>query len=468
MSKKFRRKYLCLEGSEDIPRTSKHLFSARRNDNQLASQIEERLNISQVEPIQNEKYKLSLALFKLYLNNRLTKTSINSVIKLICQIKSDVKIPSSIDKIIDYLFMESDNLENFQPFDYCYECNESNETLTNASKICNKCETQMAKFFHIKILDQLKQIFELCSNFINASSINNSEIYSKIKSQEKENLLKKQVDNSYLDDIQILLRDFVKDMSNFYGPNSILSGYGVRNCIVKYIGSKVKCEKNFSRISTYNQLSPGKNTKKKILVIVQLVKRKNSISDTESDKENTNEIKRFEKTSSETNDDFNRKLNERDELIRSLNEKLENRDRENKELLEKLETYKQLTDPTVLQKIVHLSIQVLKYVGTDKDRDEVKKLGSSSKEILIHEDFEGVFMHKNLYNRTLVMIEENPTKIFRCMAKALIPDETVWAQKYLVERNVNLTDSLYKLVLRGICSESKSETEKTPVKKIKK
>ncbi|CAF0996142.1 unnamed protein product, partial [Brachionus calyciflorus] len=117
MSKNFRRKYLCLEGSDDIPRTSKHLFSARRNDNQLASQIEvvrstvrnqneqlnsqaveevidlvdydfplfddsnfnvfnfpqERLNISQVEPIHNEKCKFSLALFKLYLNNRLTR-----------------------------------------------------------------------------------------------------------------------------------------------------------------------------------------------------------------------------------------------------------------------------------------------------------------------------------------------------------------------------------------------------------
>ncbi|CAF1061895.1 unnamed protein product [Brachionus calyciflorus] len=288
-------------------------------------------------------------------------------------------------------------------------------------------------------------------------------------------------------------------------------GYGVSTCIVKYLGTKNNCEKNFSRISSYTQFSRDKISKNKTScssISVENIrnnlnlessskklamgnnKRKIMTIESDSDKENSNFLVREQDKESELNqclkDDMERKLKDRDDLIKCLNEKLETKNRENKDLNEQLETYKQLTDPSLLQRIVPLSIQVLKYVGTDKDRDEVKKLRSSNKEILINEDYEGIYMHKNLYNSTLVMIEEksNPTKIFRNMAKALIPDESIWTQKtgsemdesyfalkaakeFLVERKVNLTDSLYRLVLRGICSESKSEMEKSQKKKAK-
>ncbi|RNA39533.1 hypothetical protein BpHYR1_003118 [Brachionus plicatilis] len=77
------------------------------------------------------------------------------------------------------------------------------------------------------------------------------------------------------------------------------------------------------------------------------------------------------------------------------------------------------------------------------------------------------------------MIEQKQsgTSIFRVMAKALVPDADVWAKStgskmdqnnpalraakdLLFDQNIGFNESMYKQVLRGICSECKTETEK--------
>ncbi|RNA38665.1 hypothetical protein BpHYR1_008186, partial [Brachionus plicatilis] len=128
--------------------------------------------------------------------------------------------------------------------------------------------------------------------------------------------------------------------------------------------------------------------------------------------------------------EYDRKLNKRDEYINDLKKKLENKERENKELIEKIDTYKQLTDPSFIQNILPLCVQILKYVGSEKEFEEIRKFGTNTTEILIHNSYEGIYMHKSLFNRIKIMIEQKQsgTSIFRVMAKALVPDADVWAK----------------------------------------
>ncbi|CAF1070224.1 unnamed protein product [Brachionus calyciflorus] len=234
MAKNFRRKYLCLDSTEPIPRSSRHLFTARNhnlvnsslestqtglvgsNDQSYALNLETRIDfvdlefsqldilvnqdqesrhnnidptslmeISDAESNQSQKRKISLALFKLYIKNNMTKTCINDAIKMMRILNLDVKIPFTIDKIIEYLSKESDSSIGFIPYDFCYVCNDSFESSINSTSRCTQCENEMAKFFHINILDQLKNILKSESNIFNFSSLNNSDIYNKIKNQQK-------------------------------------------------------------------------------------------------------------------------------------------------------------------------------------------------------------------------------------------------------------------------------------------
>ncbi|CAF1131743.1 unnamed protein product, partial [Brachionus calyciflorus] len=118
-------------------------------------------------------------------------------------------------------------------------------------------------------------------------------------------------------------------------------------------------------------------------------------------------------------------------------------------------------NPSILINITSLSIQVLKYLGSERERDEVRKFGNSSGHILIHESYEGKFMILNLSNRIEIMIEEkkSPESIFRTMAKALVGDVEVWGSnngKFMLDNYSELSSARDFLQLPGVAlSEAK-------------
>lgn len=52
----------------------------------------------------------------------MTKTCINDVIKLIGFLRSNVKIPACIDRIVSYLSNKGNNPIGFQQYDFCNLC----------------------------------------------------------------------------------------------------------------------------------------------------------------------------------------------------------------------------------------------------------------------------------------------------------------------------------------------------------
>ncbi|CAF0902083.1 unnamed protein product, partial [Brachionus calyciflorus] len=248
-------------------------------------------------------------------------------------------------------------------------------------------------------------------------------------------------------------------------------------CVVKFLGSKVECEKQLANITSYKIAAADNRvnvTGKKNLSDVPfslkaseekslLLKKKNSLNSESSDD-----------SQDENEKEFSRKLNERDTLISNLNQELLDSKNQIRQLQEEVTMYKNLANPSILSNITSLSIQVLKYLGSERERDEVRKFGNSSGHILIHESYEGKFMSLNLSNRIEIMIEEkkSPESIFRTMAKALVGDVEVWgsnngkfmldnyselsaARDFLQLRGVALSEAKFKAVLRALCSECK-------------
>ncbi|RMZ93839.1 hypothetical protein BpHYR1_025493, partial [Brachionus plicatilis] len=149
MAKKFRRNYLCLNYTDLIPRKSQHLFTlnpALRSQSLKEPmdflKVEESQKISEscqsftqyahvneseknnkvsqsplVQPTEevilepkslhneyiDQKLRICLSIYKLYIKIKMTKTLINEVLKLIGILRSDIKIPACIDKIVLYL-----------------------------------------------------------------------------------------------------------------------------------------------------------------------------------------------------------------------------------------------------------------------------------------------------------------------------------------------------------------------------
>ncbi|RNA08435.1 hypothetical protein BpHYR1_026533, partial [Brachionus plicatilis] len=64
----------------------------------------------------------------------MTKTCINEVIKLIGNLRSDVKIPACIDKIVLYLFRNEKNQIGVQPYDFCNLCRKTKKIQTTPPK----------------------------------------------------------------------------------------------------------------------------------------------------------------------------------------------------------------------------------------------------------------------------------------------------------------------------------------------
>lgn len=76
-------------------------------------------------------------------------------------------------------------------------------------------------------------------------------------------------------------------------------------------------------------------------------------------------------------------------------------------------------DPKFLSNFVQLSIQVLKFVGSETDRDEARIFDKTTQEILISSNYQNKYMSIHLLNSVNIMIDEklNPSRIFRTMAK---------------------------------------------------
>lgn len=76
-----------------------------------------------------------------------------------------------------------------------------------------------------------------------------------------------------------------------------------------------------------------------------------------------------------------------------------------------------------------MSIQVIKYLATDQDRDDIRTLSSSSDQIVLHPRYPSVTVTESLYHRVLSMIEIKKTNksIFKTIVTALIPDVELWA-----------------------------------------
>ncbi|CAF1010678.1 unnamed protein product [Brachionus calyciflorus] len=198
-------------------------------------------------------------------------------------------------------------------------------------------------------------------------------------------------------------------------------GYSLRFCIVKFLGTKNGCEMNLKKICTYEQISPNKKstqktTSKSSISLTPLERQlvhksslKNNILVGHSSKDTPvdepvifsstgSTVKRKTLKEIDSIDEYERKLNERDDLIKSLKETLSSKEKEIVELRGQVETHKKLIDPTLLKNIVPLSIQVLKFVGSESERDEVRNFGSTSKQVLIQPDYDGHYMNKTLYD----------------------------------------------------------------------
>ncbi|CAF1116504.1 unnamed protein product [Brachionus calyciflorus] len=226
MANNFRRNYLTLSSNETMPRSTKRFMSNKLNkaldqDQEFETEKNSNSNLENLEQVtsytrhdidepsqdflngnffyeevdqssnqrskenlqddeRDLKTETSLALYKLYIKNNMTKISINNVIKLI-KIFTDLKIPCSIDKITEFITTEAECELKYTAYDYCHQCSTSKEAQRNQTAKCIECGLVMAKFFHIKILEQLRQIFQTKSNQIEFSDIKKSNLYSKIK-----------------------------------------------------------------------------------------------------------------------------------------------------------------------------------------------------------------------------------------------------------------------------------------------
>lgn len=78
--------------------------------------------------------------------------------------------------------------------------------------------------------------------------------------------------------------------------------------------------------------------------------------------------------------------------------------------------------------MVSLSLQVIKYIASDQQRNEIKQFSGTDDQIILNSKYPDVLVSENLFHRVLSMIEQKKTKksIFKTMITSLIPDVEVW------------------------------------------
>lgn len=262
----------------------------------------------------------------------------------------------------------------------------------------------------------------------------------------------------------------------------VKQGLNVYEGIVKFTGNKEQCDKNLKQITTYKQTPPEKkdyqktkpNTKvskndssikvseSKVNLLkkqknesssqktqtksstrnnqnsetgIEIHKSKssqgnnqNSMSSTMLDSDHNQNSETDDENTEGSNPENERKLKERDTLISSLQKQTEEQNTAIIQLKEEVEIYKAFSNPEFLKNFVPRCVQVMKYVASDSERDEVRQFGRVSDEMLIHVKYPGKYMSKNLFDRVCSMISEkkSSTSIFRTMATSLVPDVTIW------------------------------------------
>lgn len=151
-----------------------------------------------------------------------------------------------------------------------------------------------------------------------------------------------------------------------------------------------------------------------------------------------------------------RQLEKRNMHIASLREEIKVKDEQLAKLAGELDAYRQVQDKAFFQNVLHVCTNVVKYLATDEDLDELRSLVYTQRKqkVLISDRFPGLFMSTALLENVLVMLrlKESNTNIMRKMFKVVVPKNEEWAvhnAQYMREHH-NILYACKGIVLREI------------------